>query len=268
MCSYAKSQCRRRYLIEYFGQTAPWEQCGTCDQCKKSSNPPISSKQKLEVRKILACIARMEKFSEGKWFQSKHFSPHWIAEVLKGDEKRIKKFGFQKLSTFALMERSPKQKILDILNDLFLHGYLDVQHTTQVIKSRQVTYKLFGLNQKGWEVMMDEEKDIYLTVYAEQERKSEAKRSKKAAEKERERQKIASKKSSSLFLALKRKRAELARKEGVSQVYRVATDAMLYELETQRPSHMDALVDISGFGPWRIKKYGEYFLEVIRSESS
>ena len=35
MRSYARAKCRRRYLIEYFGQQAPWGYCGTCDQCQQ-----------------------------------------------------------------------------------------------------------------------------------------------------------------------------------------------------------------------------------------
>ena len=38
MRSYARSQCRRRYLIEYFGQQSTLEYCGTCDQCQKRAS--------------------------------------------------------------------------------------------------------------------------------------------------------------------------------------------------------------------------------------
>ena len=61
MRSYARSQCRRRYLIEYFGQQAPWEYCGTCDQCQKRASAQrgeititkVDDEELLIVRKVL-----------------------------------------------------------------------------------------------------------------------------------------------------------------------------------------------------------------------
>ena len=34
MVAYVNTTCRRRYVVEYFGEDAPWEQCGSCDRCR------------------------------------------------------------------------------------------------------------------------------------------------------------------------------------------------------------------------------------------
>jgi len=40
MESYVGARCRRRYVIEYFGEKAPFEACGTCDVCREGRSEP------------------------------------------------------------------------------------------------------------------------------------------------------------------------------------------------------------------------------------
>ena len=179
MRSYARSTCRRRYLIEYFGQSPPWEYCGTCDQCKNREagvQQSITKEQLLLVRKVLSCIVRMEGYSKGKWFESKFFSPNRIVEVLVGDEKKVSKFGFQKLSTFGILENEAKTKLLNIIEGLFFQKFLDIEHTTQVINDRQVTYKVYGVSTDGWEVITGKKSEIFLDVFQQQFKRAVKKR--------------------------------------------------------------------------------------------
>ena len=280
MRSYARSICRRRYLIEYFGQSAPWEYCGTCDQCQKrktSKQQAITPEQLLLVRKILACVARMEEFSKGKWFESRFFSPKWIVEVLVGDDKRISKFGFHKISTFGILENEQKKKLLTIVEELFFQNLLEIEHITRTINERQVTYKQYGISEDGWDVMTGKKNEIFLNVFLEQAKRAEKKRQKeedKRQEKQRKKQRKEQLKqeekqrrkqfeNSSLFQALRRKRMELARRDNLSKTYRVATDAMLIEIEEKMPESLDELQQISGFGPWRTQKYGQAFVDIV-----
>jgi hypothetical protein len=38
---------------------------------------------------------------------------------------------------------------------------------------------------------------------------------------------------------------------------------MLMELEDKMPKSLDEMQEISGFGPWRIDKYGQEFLDIV-----
>lgn len=280
MCSYAYSICRRRFLIEYFGQAAPWEYCGTCDECRGRKGgvfAPITPEQLTLVIKILACITRMKKFSEGKWFEAKTFTPKQIVEVLVGDEKRVSKFGFQKLSTFNLLGSESKNRLLKIMEELYFRKLLMVEHATNEINGRQITYKRYGISPEGEEVMYGRKKDIVLQIFQEEIEKEERKRRQDTAKKnekriqkenkekrkEEEIQRKQQFQSSSLFQALRRKRMELARRDNLTKAYRVATDSMLIEIEDKMPKTLDDLQEISGFGPWRIQKYGQAFLDIV-----
>jgi hypothetical protein len=35
MVKYTDADCRRRYIIDYFGEVAPFRRCGTCDVCQR-----------------------------------------------------------------------------------------------------------------------------------------------------------------------------------------------------------------------------------------
>ena len=39
MAAYLEGACRRRFIVEYFGETAPFERCGTCDVCRAGGQP-------------------------------------------------------------------------------------------------------------------------------------------------------------------------------------------------------------------------------------
>ena len=87
MEAYTSAPCRRRYVIEYFGEAAPYEGCGTCDACLDGApvdTPrPLSPEEEAVVLKVLACVARM---------QRKTGKPAWgvslVAKTLIGSKAR------------------------------------------------------------------------------------------------------------------------------------------------------------------------------------
>jgi ATP-dependent DNA helicase RecQ len=67
-----------------------------------------------------------------------------------------------------------------------------------------------------------------------------------------------------LFAVLKQLRKRLADAQGVPS-YIVFNDRALREMAQRRPTTEDELLEISGVGPAKLERYGEAFLEVIRS---
>jgi ATP-dependent DNA helicase RecQ len=64
MLAYGESGCLRRFILEYFGETPPWERCGHCMPCRQGraltqAPQPLTDEQRLVVRKLLSCVARM-----------------------------------------------------------------------------------------------------------------------------------------------------------------------------------------------------------------
>ena len=67
-----------------------------------------------------------------------------------------------------------------------------------------------------------------------------------------------------LWDTLRAKRLELATIQSVAP-YMIFHDSTLRQMLTDRPTNPDALLGISGVGQAKLTRYGDEFLEVIRS---
>nr|WP_306304553.1 HRDC domain-containing protein [Methylogaea oryzae] len=65
-----------------------------------------------------------------------------------------------------------------------------------------------------------------------------------------------------LWLALKAKRLELAREQGVPP-YVIFHDSTLLEILNHRPQTLDELGEVSGVGQAKLTRYGDAFLKVL-----
>ena len=65
-----------------------------------------------------------------------------------------------------------------------------------------------------------------------------------------------------LWLALKAKRTELAREQGVPP-YVIFHDSTLLEILKHRPGNLDEMGRISGVGQAKLAKYGDAFVQVV-----
>ena len=66
------------------------------------------------------------------------------------------------------------------------------------------------------------------------------------------------------FGILRALRAEIAREEKVPP-YIVFSDKTLVQMCIEKPTNKNAMLKVSGVGEFKFEKYGERFLEVIRS---
>ncbi len=67
-----------------------------------------------------------------------------------------------------------------------------------------------------------------------------------------------------LFESLRALRRQLADERGVP-AYLIFNDATLAQMAAARPTTADQLLDVSGVGPAKLERYGERFLELLRS---
>jgi len=65
-----------------------------------------------------------------------------------------------------------------------------------------------------------------------------------------------------LWIALKAKRTELAREQGVPP-YVIFHDSTLLDMLKRRPATLDEMAQVSGVGQAKLTRYGEEFLSVL-----
>ena len=255
MQSYARSTCRRRFLIEYFGQEAPWDRCGTCDECQKHQKDfaPITTVQQEEISKILACLARM-----AQRVRSKSFSPTLIAQVARGSNNaRVRSFSFQSLSTFGILKGVPESHLIHLIKELAHAGALKEAFVTRQINGREVTYPEFGLTDLGWKVMNRQVSNFQI-CYPEK----KGKRSKK-----QKKSPIPSPQTSEakdLASLLRTLRAQLGKKHDLPN-YQIMNNRTIDELVEKRPHTKEALLKVNGMGPQKVRRFGHPILEAIRN---
>lgn len=161
------------------------------------------------------------------------FGVKMIAEVLKGSKSaKVKQFNFERLSTYGLMKERKLKDISDLILRLSAMQYLDITESQ---------YPVVTLNELSWQVLRGQKKVWQKMVIV---KKAKAK--------------------SELFEALRSLRKELATKEKLPP-YMIFSDATLTQMATDKPTDLELMKNIRGVGEFKLQKYGEEFLTVIKS---
>jgi ATP-dependent DNA helicase RecQ len=263
MEAYVGASCRRRYVIEYFGEPAPFEACGTCDVCRSgrpASDTPreLAPDEEQVVMKLLSTVARMERHA-GKT----GFGVDLIAKVAVGSkEKKVLQWGFNALSTYGILggKEGPVWavgEVVDVLTSLVQAGALIVDYITRDLDGHEVTYKELALCPRGWEVMRRTANDFRM-VFPHAEK---LKRTKVAAP----RSSVGI--PSDLLASLRDIRRQLAELKNVP-AYVVAPNRTLEEMARTRPTTRQAMLEVHGMGKDRFRQYGRPFLDAIRTWQS
>ena len=263
MEAYTGAPCRRRYVIEYFGETPPFERCGTCDGCRAGLSPDeprtLSPEEEAVVRKVLACLARMERHV-GK----AGFSVDLLAKTATGSrEQKIVQFGFHELSTHGLLGPRPDRpgagwtlgEVADLVEALVGAECLEERYATRTIAGKERTYKEVHLAERGWRVMRQDEPDFTMVFphAAKLERQRKAPPSSPAGDIPGE-----------LLALLRDVRRQQATQQNVP-AYVVAPNRTLEDMARLRPTTRRIMLSVHGMGPQRMKRYGGPFLEAIRT---
>ena len=161
------------------------------------------------------------------------FGVKMIAEVLKGSKSaKIKQFNFERLSTYGLMKERKLKDISDLILRLSAMQYLDITESQ---------YPVVTLNELSWQVLRGQKKVWQKMVIV---KKAKAK--------------------GELFEALRSLRKELATKEKLPP-YMIFSDGTLTQMATDKPTDLELMKNIRGVGEFKLQKYGEEFLTVIKS---
>ena len=116
MVHYAESSaCRRATLLEYFGETYPFPNCGGCDNCL---SPRETFDGTVAAQKFLSCIYRLG--------QASNFSVglNHVIEVLTGAQsEKVLKWGHERLSTYGIGKEHSRSEWQHIGRELIRLGY-------------------------------------------------------------------------------------------------------------------------------------------------
>jgi ATP-dependent DNA helicase RecQ len=230
------SRCRRAFLLQYFGESYPSQNCGGCDHCQNLKVKPTTEENlcdPLLAIKILSGVARMKgRFGVGMG-----------VKMLTGSkEKPIAKFKLDRLSTYGLLAEFTQEQVENWIQELLSQGYLRQESATLGEKN----YRVLVLTPQGWEVMKKRGK-VPLSL---------------PSRKEIIEGRMEGEPDKGLFDQLRRLRLELAHAEGLP-AYCIFQDRTLREMASRLPDSREKMMSIVGVGEVTFRKYGSAFLTLI-----
>ncbi|MDD4912440.1 MAG: DNA helicase RecQ [Sideroxydans sp.] len=232
--------CRHQTILRYFGETHPGD-CGQCDNCLS----PVDTWNATEAaRMALSCVYRT-----GQRFGVAH-----LIDVLLGKATpKIEQFNHQQLSTFGIGKELSQPQWSSVYRQLVAAGFISVD---------MEAYGGLKLTEASRPVLRGEQ-EVWLRRDAEPVKRT----SSKAERSSRLREAFAGANEDPLWQALKAKRMELAREQGVPP-YVIFHDSTLLEMLNRKPQTLIEMGQISGIGQSKLVKYGDDFLEVLEDAAN
>jgi ATP-dependent DNA helicase RecQ len=229
------TECRRRPLLEYFGETRV-EACGNCDNCL---SPPATWDGTEAARKLLSAVYRT-----GQSFGAGH-----VIDVLLGEPtEKVARHRHERLSVFGLGKDLPAATWRSLLRQLLVQGYVRIDHEG---------YGAVGLTEASRGLLRGE-----TTLRVREDPKTPA-----AARKKRAGPSEVAPQDEPLWEALRECRKELAAEHNVPP-YVIFHDATLRQMVALKPVDDAALLAVGGVGQAKLARYGERFLEVLRRHAA
>ncbi|TCM58524.1 ATP-dependent DNA helicase RecQ [Rhizobium sp. PP-F2F-G48] len=231
------ASCRRQAILAHFGERHAGG-CGNCDTCLN----PVETWDGTEAAiKALAAVYRT-----GERFGAGH-----VIDVLTGTvNEKTTRFGHADMPVFGAGKEIAAKTWQSILRQLLAAGFLSVDHSAFGALKLEPTAR--GVFKKETEVRF--RKDRPTSAKAARNARSPAAREKAALDGS----------DLELFEALRAERANIARGMNVPP-YVVFPDTTLIALAKMRPDDADDLLDVPGIGQSKKERFGEPFLEVIRT---
>jgi len=236
--------CRHQTVLRYFGEQHPGN-CGECDNCLEPVETWDASQA---AQKALSCVYRT-----GQRFGAGHLS-----DVLMGKStERVEKFNHHALSTFGIGKELNAAQWSSVYRQLVAGGQLEADSAAYGgLKLTTAARPILRGELSLW-LRRDAEPAIRNTGRKVQRGEPYAQGNSRLNEP------FAGANDDPLWLALKAKRTELARQQGVPP-YVIFHDSTLMDMLSRRPATLDEMAEVSGVGQAKLERYGEEFLAILK----
>lgn len=228
------SNCLRKYMLNYFGESTVWTTCDNCSSCKGSAD-------KVNVTKEAKAIFRAIMGTDERYGAS------MITSIVRGERTdRIMRAGHDALPVFGILSNVDEKSIKGLIQQFVASGYL---------RSSSGKYPVLSLTAGAEEVLAGhkevEEIKQHVSVPSRTSRTTSASSRGKS-----------SSGSGGLFEHLRQHRKRLAEEAGL-RPYLIFPDTVLIDLANLRPTTLGDFGNVKGVGEAKLKKYGLSFLQAI-----
>ena len=220
------SGCRRKWLINYFGDETAAERCDMCDTCVAAANTQPAGADDLTpyAKLFFTCVQQLKE----------KFGVTHVIDVLRGSKaQKIMNWKHDRLGAYGQWKGLSKAQ-WQLLATQFFAQKLLVQNDVGAI----------SLTESGKEVLKEQQ------VFGTLSRRLAAGQASLQVGNE------------GLFEVLRELRLRLAREHGIPP-YMIFADRTLREMAASLPTSAAELLEIYGVGEHKVEEYGAVFLEAI-----
>ena len=238
--SYVESsQCRRVFLLHYFGEDYPKGNCNNCDNCL---HPKTKFEGKDNIKILLEAIVEVKQQCKSKHLINVIMGKH-SATMKQLRHDKIKSFGKGTFADEKIWNAVVRQALINhlITKDIENYGILKMAKAGQdFLKS---PYSILLTQDHDYEKQQQEETDEFFD-------KESGGSTTSAVDK-------------ALFTSLKDLRKKISKKENLPP-FVIFQDPSLEDMCIQYPITIDELKSITGVGTGKAQKYGQPFVELIK----
>ncbi|MBP5473820.1 MAG: DNA helicase RecQ, partial [Bacteroidales bacterium] len=231
--SYAESSiCRRKLLLNYFGEEYEQDNCGACDNCL---HPKIQFEGSEKIADVLETVLAVK-----EKFKADH-----IASILAGHAtSAVKSYKHHKLEVFGMGSDKDEKFWNMVIRQAVIAKLLvkDIENYGLL----KITKKGLEFLEKPYPFMLCEDHD-----YSDDPDEEDSYGAKTAAVDEE------------LFCVLKDLRKKISKQKNVPP-FVIFQDPSLEEMATHYPITMEELQNISGVGTGKAQRYGKELIDVIK----
>lgn len=225
MAAYASNhKCRRQMILNYFDEEH-YGKCNSCDFCLTNYKEYDGT---IHAQMALSAIVRLQE----------RYGMKTIIEFLRGSSSQRMTEQMKKIKTYGIGKELSLEQWSDILGQMI---------NQRLILVTEGKYPLLAVTDDGWKVLRNQNSVKFLQSV------STVKTSGIETFQQNDKE---------LFEQLKLLRRLIADSENVP-AYIVLSDFSLGELVKYLPQHIDDLNYISGFGDYKIERYGNEFVDLV-----
>ena len=237
MEGYCKTTgCLRNYILEYFGEKTS----GPCDNCGNCHREYHEVDMTAEAKWVVNCVAET---------RGRYGLTIVLGTLMGAKRAKLRELRTDQYKSYGALSGHSEAELRTLISQMTEMGYLyQTQEKYSVLKLGNIT------------PLKDENTRVIMRTYEEKE-----------PDKKKKTQKAVRKRSTDaltsagydLFEILRKLRLEIAKEESMPP-YIIFSDKTLIDMCVKKPSDEEEMLNVSGVGENKLKKYGQRFLEEIQ----
>lgn len=225
--------CLRNYILNYFGEKT----AVSCDNCGNCHREYKEVDMTAEARQVIQCVAET---------RGRYGLTVVLGTLAGADRARLRELGTVHYKSYGALKNIGEALIRSLISQMVEEGYLyQTEDKYSVLRLGDIT------------PLGDENARVVMRTY---EKKEPEKKAKPARRKSTDSLTAA---GYELFEELRRLRLEIAREESLPP-YIIFNDKTLIDMCVKLPANEQDLLQVSGVGESKLKKYGQRFLGAIK----